>query len=583
MKGFTKDLIKSQIQLDSSFTHLSNLIDIIHSTKHNRDICFNFITYFLYRLYCYKSAFPQNDAIKILENEFESEYKYNERQLKEYIQQFSKKEYESYENRLPELFPFLRFKSLNGRIFTEEASINRPALFDFLLDAYKYRLLEKSPAIWTGNGYKLGFELLEISLTKLIRAFKVCNFNVNKYMNEHCLKGIDNDEVINKLLIPCLDKVIVIDRNNFDFEHLKIENHLTFKPTVNPLQISLGELDIKNIQKEFYDKETDNNFNLWANNDPTIRALLEEALGLVLIHASGFLFRKAIFLYSPNGHTGKTTFADYVKTLVGEDNTSVLTFENLESNNNRFNLVNLTGKRLNYGDEIGKNKTLDSDTIATLKNIFNCNKILTEKKGIDGTISQLSCTFLYTCNDIPYFNDEALDSRLLIIPFLHVFPDTDMRNKAQTPSKIESTLKYFFLMGLKGALRLLGRFYKQEYPFTVSEVANKVRDDIKQKQDPLYRYIKEHEEDLRSYDKEYKNTKQYKIEYTASYQYKQFVDYCESNGYYRRKSPPNKTSFIDKVEATLNMKYEKGDFRSCINIAIAKGDKNLQPFVFKSK
>ncbi len=574
-----RKIIKTHINSESAQALLFNLIELIKIARHNENECYKLIMYFIYRLCNFNCEFPKQDIEEILKQVCSSEYNAFHKDIVEYINSFqiinNETNLKDYQNKLDKVFPFLRLKrNRQGEVYSDDTNLNRNKFFNYLLDVFKLRIIEKQPAIWNGNGYLLGIEPLEEWLIRLQRIFSVDGVNTEKYIKDYCIKGLNKEDNINQYLIPCLDKVIVIDKKHIDFEHLRIENHITSKPTVNPLQITLGDLNIKDIEQAFYDKETDHNFNLWSNNDKDIRALLEETIGLVLIHASGLLFRKAVFLHSKAPKTGKTTFCNFVKALVGTDNTSILSLDDLQSSKNRFKLTMLVGKRLNFGDELAQGKQLDSDTIATLKNIINGNDIATERKGIQAENSPMTCSFLYACNDIPYFNDRAMEDRLIIIPFMHIFTDSTLRESTRNNGN-EKALKYFFLMGLKGAIRLLDRLNKGEKDcFTKSLLVEEHWKEIKQGNDPLFRYIYEHEESLRSYDSEYikqpVKERLYSSKYLITTHYKNFEEYCNEGKYYQRSTIPTKTKFIERVCEELKMKSIKGSFRGCLNSATAK-------------
>lgn len=573
-----KQILKTNIQSESSLSLLLNLLDLIKVASHNKIECHKLSIYFIYRLLCFNNEFPQNDIEEILKQVCSSEYETFHKDIVETIQSFQvinkDANLKDYRNKLDKDFPFLRLKrNRQGEVYSDDTNLNRNQFFNYLLDVLKLRIIEKQPAIWNGNGYLLGIDPLEDRLIKIQRIFSIDGVNTEKYIKDYCIKGLTKEKDINQYLIPCLDKVIVIDKTNIDFEHLRIENHTTNKPTVNPLQITLGDLNIKDIEKAFYDEETDRNFDLWSNGDKEIRALLEETLGLVITHASGLKFRKAVFIHSKGPKTGKTTFCSFIKALVGEENTSILSLDDLQSSKNKFKLTMLVGKRLNFGDELAQAKQLDPDTIAILKNIINCNDIPTERKGIQAENSPMTCTFLYACNDIPYFNDRAMEDRLIIIPFMHTFSDSNLRESTRNNGN-EKALKYFLLMGLKGLLRLLDRLNKGEYPFTHSVLVEQHRKEIKQGNDPLYRWIIEHEDVLRAYDTEYLKQPVKARVYTANYlitnHYKNFINYCSEGNYYQRQGIPTKTRFYERVCDELKMKIVKGEFRVCINSESAK-------------
>lgn len=590
------NILRTSIIDDSAIIHLSDILNFAHIATHQPSYSVKIICYFLYRLYSYVPTFNKEDALTILENECKSSYLDNETTINKLLNKFSssadnREELAIYQQRLDIEFSFIQQRQNRNGDVAEDNILKKQSFFDYLIDVFKIKMIEKQPSIWNGNGYKQGIEALNTTITKLAHTF---NFEINSdlFIKQHCTKGLRQVNNIDYHLIPCLDKVVRIDSENLDFEHLTIENHVTSKPTVNPLQITLGDIRKGNdLKQAFFDKETDNHFNEWANNDPQIRALLEETLGLVILHSSGLLFRKAVILHSKQARTGKTTFCNFVCELVGQDNISFLALDEFGTKEgNRFKSVNLVGKRLNFGDETAKGNRLDPDSTALLKKIISSGQIQTENKGVQGTTSPMTCFLLFACNDIPYFNDDALEERFLIIPFLHApFTDSTLRIQLNNKEQSEKARKHFFYLALVGALRLLQKL-KDHSPsdkiFTYSTVAEQHRQAIKQENDPLFRFILENKEMFTAYDNEYNGKapaeRTYKNLYLIKNQYIKFIDFCNEGNYYQKTARPNKNAFTKKVCDVLKMKVIKADFRNCQNSATAIQYKALQPQVFST-
>ena len=90
--------------------------------------------------------------------------------------------------------------------------------------------------------------------------------------------------------------------------------------------------------------ETDNNFNLWADYDPTIRALLEEALGLVKEHNAEFFAVSAV-----NGIGIKEMFEKIVYEYIVEND------QGFQKEDINKNLV-LNNQMLTYQENTKKKK-----------------------------------------------------------------------------------------------------------------------------------------------------------------------------------------------------------------------------------
>lgn len=152
-----------------------------------------------------------------------------------------------------------------------------------------------------------------------------------------------------------------------------------------------------------------------ACNDDEIVKLFWEVIADSL--NGNYTRKKAIFLFSELGNSGKGTFQELINNLVGNDNVATLKVNEFDM---RFRLAGLVGKTVCIGDDVAPD--------IYIKDSSNFNSVVTgdlvnvENKGQDGYTARLMPTIIQSCNGLPNFHNKGgTMRRIVIVPFNNHF------------------------------------------------------------------------------------------------------------------------------------------------------------------
>ena len=155
-----------------------------------------------------------------------------------------------------------------------------------------------------------------------------------------------------------------------------------------------------------------------TDNDPQIKELLLEFIGVVLSNVKGYRTKKALFMVGP-GDSGKSQLKSLCERLIGPDNFSSCDFSDLEE---RFGTSDLYGKRL-AGSADASHMSIKE--LKTFKKLTGGDSIHAEFKGqkaFDFTFNGL----LWLCmNSLPKFggdNGPWVYERIMVIECNNVIP-----------------------------------------------------------------------------------------------------------------------------------------------------------------
>jgi putative DNA primase/helicase len=216
--------------------------------------------------------------------------------------------------------------------------------------------------------------------------------------------------------------------------------------------------------------------------DRELRNLLEEAPGYALLRRSEY---GAAFFLSGDGDSGKSTYLDMVKSLLGEHNISSLHLKELDI---RFKTAELYGKLANIGDDIGK-AFIEDDS--TFKNIATGNRLNVERKNEDPFDFNPYAKLFFSANDMPRIKDttNGLMRRLCQIPFRAKFssedPDYDPFIKDKILSK--EGMERFLVLAVHGLLRILANRGITQPKAVIEE-----KREYELKNNPVLQYAEDH-------------------------------------------------------------------------------------------
>jgi putative DNA primase/helicase len=218
--------------------------------------------------------------------------------------------------------------------------------------------------------------------------------------------------------------------------------------------------------------------------DKERQRVLAEYLGYVFIkHGSNTLKEeKALILYG-TGANGKSVFFDIVTALLGRENVSNYSLQNLTEEKG-FYRAKINNKLVNYASEInGKLEASLFKAMVTGEPVEACLKY-----GQPFTMEQYA-KFIFNCNELPkdVEHTNAYFRRFLIIPFDVTIPEHE-QDKQLSYKIIESELSGVFNWVLQGLNRLL-----EQKRFSNCEAVNKAIEQYKTESNSVQLFINDNE------------------------------------------------------------------------------------------
>jgi putative DNA primase/helicase len=238
--------------------------------------------------------------------------------------------------------------------------------------------------------------------------------------------------------------------------------------------------------------------------------VLAEYLGFVFIkHGSNVLKEeKALILYG-NGANGKSVFYDIVTAMLGSQNTSSFSLQELTNENGYYRAM-IANKLINYASEI--NGKLETDIFKRLVS----GEMLPARLPY-GNPMQLSqyAKLIFNCNELPKDVEHTLAyfRRFLIIPFDVTIPEPE-QDKQLSYKIIEEELSGVFNWVLQGLNRLL-----EQKRFSDCEAAKKALEQYKTESNSIKLFFEDNGYKNSSFD--YELIKELYLEYRT---------YCNENG-----------------------------------------------------
>ena len=337
-------------------------------------------------------------------------------------------------------------------------------------------------------------------------------------------------EVLDYLDIMIRENTPAADANLIAFKNgvLNIMDD-TFSP-FTPAHIITNRIDW-DYNPNAYDELTDKTLDKIACNDKSIRALLEEAVGMCMFRRNEL--GKA-FILTGTGSNGKSTFLNMLRNMLGKRNISSLDLKKLLD---RFSTVMLFGKMANIGDDISDEFVVDS---SMFKKIVTGETIDAEQKGQPKFEFEPFVKLFFSANNIPRMgkgrDSTAILRRLVIIPFEAKFSPSDADYVPFIGDKLKSqaAMEYFIQLGLKGLKRVL-----ETRAFTTSEKIQNELDEYEERNNPVLGFIRECE------------AEDFQIENTPTNEvYTHYNEYCITNGY----AAISNIEFSKQINRLLNFK-----------------------------
>ncbi|MHC5215411.1 phage/plasmid primase, P4 family [Enterococcus sp. LJL128] len=253
----------------------------------------------------------------------------------------------------------------------------------------------------------------------------------------------------------------------------------------NPDIIIKNKIPVNYVKDSYYDV-TDNTLNKIACNDKSLRKILEEVFGYILLRRNEL--GKA-FILTGGGSNGKSSFLKIVRTLAGESNTSSLDLKEL---NQRFKTAELFGKLANIGDDISGEYIKDN---SEFKKLVTGEALNVERKGRDPFDFANYAKLIFSANRMPRINDTSngLMRRLMMIPFNAKFTadDEDFDPFIQDKLVSQQSMEYVLQLAITGLKRLL-----KNRKFSPSRTVEKETKQYEEQNNPVIGFLKDVEPKL---------------------------------------------------------------------------------------
>jgi len=348
-------------------------------------------------------------------------------------------------------------------------------------------------------GGKFGNSFLHRKFTDyLIEQNHVCKINgqLHIYKNGVYVSGYDEIEAIMINYIPSLksnnrtEVIKTLKLLSLDNKEPAPANYIAFKNGIydleqnklidfNPSIIITNQIPHNYNPTAKCDK-ADSVLNAWANDDPKVRSLLDEIIGMCMYRSNAI---SSCFMIYGKRDNGKSSFIHLLQFLLGDKNYSSISLEDIEA---KFKNADIYGKLANLGDDI---KDSYIPTTSTFKKLITGETVQFERKGQDPFDFKNYSKLIFNANVRPKINDPTgavIEKRITFIPF-----NADFSNRKGDPHldnimKKADFMEYIIKEGIEGIKRVI-----INKGFTTCEIIENAKADYIFENDPVMQFIDE--------------------------------------------------------------------------------------------
>lgn len=297
--------------------------------------------------------------------------------------------------------PFMRHS--NGKIILDDISLEDIA--KYLVEKYNIKLIDDTLHFYDNGLYKpiIGGIFDSIALKELHNS----KSNYRKELLPYVRVGATETK-------PSPSNLILFKNGVLDINTMELNS-------ISEKYIFLNRIPHNYNSNPIVNKMLDNFLSSFVCGDDEAITLLWQVIGYCLYRGNPL---QEFILIQGEGGNGKSTFLQFLAYIIGEDNTSYLSLDDLT---NKYMLSDIKNKLLNIGDDINSTYKEQEDT---LKKIVSGETIRADMKYKDPVSIKYYGKTIFSANSIPRFNDKSngLKRRMNILPFLNDFTKNGERD-----------------------------------------------------------------------------------------------------------------------------------------------------------
>lgn len=243
-----------------------------------------------------------------------------------------------------------------------------------------------------------------------------------------------------------------------------------------------------------------------SDGDVMKMQFLYQVAGYALLKKNAF---QKFFIFQGEGGTGKSTFTNILNKLVGSDNCSRVSLDNMDKD---YYLASMVSKLLNIDDDVVDGKALENT--GRFKSIVSGDQITVRQIYKDVLTFTPYATLVFSCNKLPRIMDKTtgLYRRMILVELNHKVakPDPFFMNRIT-----DIDMEYFFQKAAQGIMIAI-----EEGHFRIGESEAELLLKFKRRQSPLNEWL---------YDCDITAKDLHMHKFMPLYS--QFKDWAEENGY----------------------------------------------------
>lgn len=314
-------------------------------------------------------------------------------------------------------------------------------------------------------------EVHQVKILPYIKNNKISS--INEMQKFHCLKTLEVDPM-NK------NQFYINVRNGTLIFHPEIAKVVELSPFDNEDKFLIPKRDKISfmINTVYSDKASCPKWRQFIkeimNGDNELADLLQEYCGYCLLPSTKF--EKSIIFFG-SGANGKSTFLNVWSHVIGEENISNVSMDEL---GNPFSRISMYGKLVNISSEMDASEVSNS---SYFKSIVSGDSIEAQYKFKSSISFRPFCKLLFAMNSLPKIRDREMGfyRKVIFIPFTRCFVGSPNRNLYKELIEEAPGILLWALEGLE-------RLYANN-GFTSSTASDRVLDIFRKDNNTAYSYI----------------------------------------------------------------------------------------------